>query len=501
MNKIIRAPRTVCSGIIITLLALGITSILVFQVPPGAMARELSLSGTRVPPEFVVWKDSIACIELGYICKNTGAQYMYVPESQILVVYKTGKAIQMQIGNRDVWVDQRFCRLQTPIQIIDGKVMVPFRDLALVLGGEPGFTDEKKDRSIPGHVMGRTVAEGVRYDRYRISRPSGPAVVHVASIDLDAPDLELRSVLAREKMTGRETVSEMSRKQQALIGLNGSFFSKEGNPMGMVITDHQLVSVPIMSRTVFGITDTKQIVFGNPRFRGRVRFDDNRVLELDGVNRQGKNDSIVLYTPEFGDKTPTCTSCKEVALLGNKVVAIGSGNLIIPPGGVVISASGNKAAALADVEIWKPASINFGLGSAWNDVEEAVGGGPRLVAGGEVRITGLEERFRKDVLEGRAPRSAVGINGDNKLLLVAVDGRQPGYSSGMTLQELACFLIEIGATDAMNLDGGGSTSFVLDGQVVNSPSDGEERPVGSALLICRKTSHQLASRLLVDTAQ
>lgn len=430
---------------------------------------------------------------------------MYVPESQILVVYKAGKAIQMQIGNRDVWVDQRFCRLQTPIELIDGKVMVPFQDLALVLGGKPGFIDEQGDQAklghMKGHVIGRVVTAGVRYDRYRVSRSARPAVIHVASIDLNNPELELRSVLAREKMTGRETVSEMTRKQQALIGINGSFFTKTGNPLGMVITDHQLVSVPIMSRTVFGITSDKEIIFGNPRFRGRVKFDDNRIIELDGVNQQGSDESIVLYTPEFGEKTPTSTSCKEIALLGNKVVACGSGNLIIPPGGVVISASGSKADALADVKIWKPADINYGLGPAWNDVEEAVGGGPRLVAGGVVRITGSEERFRKDVLEGRAPRSAVGITRDNKLLLVAVDGRQPGYSAGMTLHELALFLIDLGATDAMNLDGGGSTSFILDGEVVNSPSDGEERPVGSALLICQKKSHRVASRFLVDTAQ
>ena len=75
-----------------------------------------------------------------------------------------------------------------------------------------------------------------------------------------------------------------------------------------------------------------------------------------------------------------------------------------------------------------------------------------------------------------------------KLLLVAVDGRQPGYSVGMTLEELAHFFLKLGAVDAMNLDGGGSTTMVIGGEVVNSPSDGRERPVGSALLVCRRAA-------------
>ena len=94
-------------------------------------------------------------------------------------------------------------------------------------------------------------------------------------------------------------------------------------------------------------------------------------------------------------------------------------------------------------------------------VQQIIGGGPRLVRDGEVHITGEAERFQRDVLEGRAPRTALGFTADHKLLLVTVNGRQPGVSVGMTLTELAELMLELGAVNAMNLDGGGSTTMVI----------------------------------------
>jgi hypothetical protein len=77
----------------------------------------------------------------------------------------------------------------------------------------------------------------------------------------------------------------------------------------------------------------------------------------------------------------------------------------------------------------------------------------------------------------------VGITADGQILLVVVDGRQPGYSTGMTMQEFARLFLDLGAVDAMNLDGGGSSTMVVNGEVVNRPSEGVERSVGSAIVV------------------
>lgn len=116
-------------------------------------------------------------------------------------------------------------------------------------------------------------------------------------------------------------------------------------------------------------------------------------------------------------------------------------------------------------------------------VVHAVGGGPRLVKNGRLCVTSGEENFRADVASGRAPRTAAGVTFDGKLLLVAVTGRQAHHSVGVTLEELANLMIELGAKDAMNLDGGGSSTMVVRDYVMNTPSDGKERRVADAILV------------------
>jgi len=120
---------------------------------------------------------------------------------------------------------------------------------------------------------------------------------------------------------------------------------------------------------------------------------------------------------------------------------------------------------------------------------EAVGGGPRLVAAGRIRVPLQEEHVTQASGIGpftTGPRTAAGITPAGTLLLVTVDGRSR-HGRGMTLHELARYLTWLGAKDAMNLDGGGSTTCFVAGEgVVNYPSDGRERPVGAALAIVRR---------------
>jgi exopolysaccharide biosynthesis protein len=109
-----------------------------------------------------------------------------------------------------------------------------------------------------------------------------------------------------------------------------------------------------------------------------------------------------------------------------------------------------------------------------------------LVKNGSVFVTAKAEEFPADIAVGRAPRTALGVTKDGHVLLVVVDGRQPDHSIGMTLTELAGFMKELGATQAMNLDGGGSSEMTVGEKVVNIPSDGRERDVGTAIAVQQK---------------
>jgi exopolysaccharide biosynthesis protein len=125
------------------------------------------------------------------------------------------------------------------------------------------------------------------------------------------------------------------------------------------------------------------------------------------------------------------------------------------------------------------------------DLEEAVtalGGGPIMIQGGRQQVFGNKAPNPKlpntiKHIWDQHPRSALGWNRE-AFFLVAVDGRMPGWSEGWKIPELAEFMRkELGCTEAINLDGGGSTSLWFDGELRNHPADGEERPVANALLV------------------
>jgi hypothetical protein len=120
---------------------------------------------------------------------------------------------------------------------------------------------------------------------------------------------------------------------------------------------------------------------------------------------------------------------------------------------------------------------------AWNTLSF----GPALVENGAV-VDGIDQveidtNVGNHSIQGDQPRTAVGIIDDNHLVFVVVDGRQPGYSAGVSLPELADILVGLGATTAYNLDGGGSSTMVFNGSVINSPSTGGERATSDILYI------------------
>jgi exopolysaccharide biosynthesis protein len=119
----------------------------------------------------------------------------------------------------------------------------------------------------------------------------------------------------------------------------------------------------------------------------------------------------------------------------------------------------------------------------FSKAEDIVGGFPQLIKNDKIDITWEQEKSNKTFVETRHPRTAVAKLKDGKFLMITVDGRSEA-SGGISLPDLAAFLLELGATDAMNLDGGGSTTMFLDGKVVNRPSDKEgERAVSDAILV------------------
>lgn len=314
-------------------------------------------------------------------------------------------------------------------------------------------------------------------DLERLPGPQWLAVVRLA------PSLwQLRPVLARDRVPGRERTSEMARRVGALVATNGGYFAPDGDPLGGLVVDGQWASEPIPGRSCLGWSDGFALI-DRLDWRGEVSWPGGAV-RLGGVNRPRRQDEVVLYTPLFGASTRMAPGLEVVVSDGLVRGVRDSGPTPIPQDGYVLSGGG---AALASLRTGDPVRLSLTLQPAsadprWQEVRHVVCGGPRLLSGG--LPDAADEGFSETLRERRHPRTAVGLAPDGTVVLVVVDGRAPEHGLGMTLRELAEELRRAGATDVLNLDGGGSTTLVVSGAVANRPSDeGGERPVSDALVV------------------
>lgn len=325
------------------------------------------------------------------------------------------------------------------------------------------------------------IAPGIKYTSWLRTQPFGPVKAHILLVDPKA-GYTVRPVLSNGAVQGLETLTAMGATAKAVAAVNGSYFAPNGDIIGVLKIDGEVVSTPAVARTAVGVMPDGWVFFGQPAWQGYVEVPGGRV-GLSGVNRSRGEDELILYTGYYGPNTGTNQYGVEF-IIGpdGRVSGISRGSSPIGPGSVVLSAHGAFARELAHLKVGDRVSISQTLGKTWDDAVHILGAGPTLVRDGSVYLTTKTEEFGSDVAGGRAPRTAFGVTADGRLLFVVVDGRQPG-STGLSLLELALFMQELGATVAMNLDGGGSSELVVNDKVMNKPSDGRERRMGSALAV------------------
>ena len=299
-------------------------------------------------------------------------------------------------------------------------------------------------------------------------------------------------MVALGKIPGRATVSDMFRdynswtdsKHKAVAAVNASYFATNGDLIGITKIDGMSAGTNYIDRSAVGIMEDGSMIFGKNYYYGVVTLG-NVSQPVSGVDHERSENNLIIYNRWYGETTKTNSYGMEYVIEDGRVTAINLSNSRIPKNGVVVSVHGTAKDAFAGVRIGDSATIIEDYGEPWNDAVHIVGAGPRLVMNGNIFVTVDEEQFPNDIRIGAAPRSAVGVTKDGDYLIAVVDGRQRS-SRGCTLTEWASILINFGAVDAINLDGGGSSTLVINGSVINSPSDGRQRPVGSSLIIHRK---------------
>jgi hypothetical protein len=362
------------------------------------------------------------------------------------------------------------------------------------LAESPAASPSPAEPGIPPgfEVAARTVvAPGV--EQLELLRDEPPLRIHVARIARDAP-VSLRAVLSNDQVAGPgpngERTSSMCLRVHCLLAVNGDFAGGDNQPLGGLLSGGELLRTPSPSDLQLSIGKDGSLSAGRFDWSGTLLPTDLEPLNLAGVNVATGPDQVTLYTPVFGPAMETAgpttalafrtvepagalrvgqTTMVEITGLTDQLAGDPPGP--IPADGGVLAGQGSAAeqlralwARLQTGEVSSRALLRL---DTPDGVGESLGGSPLLLRDGVRWFADTADDFTR----GRQPRTLVGWNPAGERLLVTVDGRQPETSVGMTLAEAADLLRTLGATEGLNLDGGGSTTFVAAGTVVNTPSD------------------------------
>ena len=351
---------------------------------------------------------------------------------------------------------------------------------------------------------------GLAYANLKVA--SEPWSIHVVRIERSRKDLTFFSAHAKDKVLAVSLIADQARAVpkeigRALAGVNADFYVRDtptyaGDPRGLQIVNGELLSAP----------DTVCVWFdgeGNPHLdevksQFKVTWPDGRETPF-GLNQARESRGAVLYTPTLGASTRTTggqelilekdgdtawlplqagqtyrARVREIAATSN--TKLGQDVMVLSLGAQLVA---NSPASSAGAKL----QISTATLPDMKGIKAAVGGGPALIRDGKAftqktpPISSLGDYSQRSRYE-RHPRSAVGWSATH-IYLVTVDGRQPGLSVGMKLAELAEYLVSLGCTDAMNLDGGKSAQLWVAGRIMNSPCQGEDT-VANSLLVLRK---------------
>ena len=307
----------------------------------------------------------------------------------------------------------------------------------------------------------------------------------VKIVQADLSEYNLKVGLGQNRVGLTESLAGIAKRVGASGAINGSFFdaySKKSirNPYQTLIVNHEVVHRGDVG-SLLGVWPSGEV---------RIAKMQTRVLgALDGgwtwpdnwfsywLNRLPESDTaVIVYTPKYGSGT-TPAGGTQIIVRDNQIQSIGTKSVKIPGDGYVIYINGKESSLAERFKEGRRCDYNVCFNPAdgsrgWEKVVEGMGGYPQLMAGGEISVDGATVT-RNNAAEG-ANRSAVGIKPGGEVIFVT--------TPTLTLLKLAGVMKGLGCTDALNLDGGGSSGLYANGSYLTKPG----RDITSALLLIKK---------------
>ncbi len=361
----------------------------------------------------------------------------------------------------------------------------------------PGAAEDRSART--GHrVLGRitkTIGPGLTLTKIAQRKP--PLRIFVLTVDVSTA-LTMDVALAGPRLPARAATSDIAKRNGAIAAVNGDFGSLFGEPINTFERDGELVRTSSSQGIVFAPSkDEQTFTIGQPTPLVTATESSGRTWTVDRWNDGPLGvGEIGAFTPVGGTLWPPPPASCSARLLPTGTfapTADGQGfqqsftveqrgcfqTALPATGAVVLSAipASDEALQLLSLQAGSAVTLRWSLG--FTNVWDAIGGFPILVADGQSVVGTCTTWF----CTSRNPRTGVGVTADGKILMVVVDGRQAKWSVGVSLPKFAAIFRKLGGISALNLDGGGSSTMVVKGEVVNRPSLGHQRLVSTALLV------------------
>ena len=324
--------------------------------------------------------------------------------------------------------------------------------------------------------------------------------LYIVAVAMNMMNVDARIAFASDFGEPRVPLSRFANSYDPIAVVNAGFFA-EGSPIGSMMVDGNPSSGPLEGRSAIGWNNEDGTVafgpgdghFGVMTPGGFVRFDRFNATPY-------MNEASFYAAGIMRAAAGTALDAVLLAVRNGRVLEKreGSwGNHFLPDGGSLIVARGNSRALLEGFGQGDQISIVTDVGAGvFNACKNIIQAGPMLIRGGAP--AGGGEKFNNDLTERRHPRTLVGTDG-NRMIWVVIDGRSPVRSLGATMDETRWVARALGLTNAINMDGGGSSQLIWRGITANTPSDGRERPLPYAVLMMPKGAPLTQRRLLQET--
>lgn len=336
----------------------------------------------------------------------------------------------------------------------------------------------------------KEIKPGIIKHKFTTTNGKESVVVNILEVDISNEKISLKVGLPdKVQIKSKEYLTAIVKNEMAFAGINANYFDvKVGNPLGALVTEGEWLIGPVYDRVAIGFTNEKKVFIDKvmlvgeaTAFRG-FRKKPFAMFDIDALNIPlHLYKKIGLFTLNWDEKVELPDDKVAISIVNGCVKDIGSGTVTIPRNGYILVS--NDGFVLNFLKKKDCIDITWKTIPDWSSVQEAISGGPYLIMNGEIFIDEKEQNFKFANKDTYAARSAVGIGKNGKLYLIAVDGKKNDRFAGFTLKQFARFLKEINMQNAINLDGGGSATLVINGEIINKLSDHHERKISNGLLL------------------